>query len=541
MAGYIGTQAVSVNTTSATISDDLAVGDDLTVTDDATIGGTALVTGVLTTTAATVFNGGFASNANSTMGTDKKLIFRDSAIHISSTADGDMSIAADDEIDITSTLIDINGNVEISGTIDATTSASDAYFFRSSHATTTSFYITNTNSTTNNVANLLLCPANNVAGAYLSAIATEDFSTSANRTADLAFYTRKDGTFSEQLRIDSSGQLHTTAGIAGANTHMATGFVADKGVVYSRGLVSAGARSNNNGYLSGFAIVNGDNSSNGGGSATGRIVANIGGMVVTDDNNAGDDSGGDMTFHTKPNGGNLAERIRIDSLGTTTFASEPHAPSFRATDFIDIRNDDAELYFTNAANNRYARFRRDNTHNDIDLAFFNGSSTTNKFKFRAGGDLQIAAGNLVVGTAGKGIDFSAQTASSASGSSTTAEILDHYEEGTWTPTIAAGGGSISGTASYTRIGRMVYVTGDLTLAGSRNSSAFRIGGLPYTVNRWQPGSFYAQSYTREGTDQVTASASGGSSNIAFVAFGDEASGNEFGNGYFVVSIWYHVD
>jgi len=50
-----------------------------------------------------------------TMATNKKIIFRDSAIHISSTADGDMSIAADDEIDITSTLIDINGNVEISG------------------------------------------------------------------------------------------------------------------------------------------------------------------------------------------------------------------------------------------------------------------------------------------------------------------------------------------------------------------------------------------------------------------------------------------
>jgi len=59
MAGYIGTQAVSVNTTSATISDDLSVGDDLTVTDDATIGGTALVTGILTTTAKAVFNGGF--------------------------------------------------------------------------------------------------------------------------------------------------------------------------------------------------------------------------------------------------------------------------------------------------------------------------------------------------------------------------------------------------------------------------------------------------------------------------------------------------
>ena len=81
------------------------------------VSGTALVTGVLTTTAATVFNGGFASNADSTMGTNKKLIFRDAAIHISSTADGDMSIAADDEIDITSTLIDINGAVDMSSTL----------------------------------------------------------------------------------------------------------------------------------------------------------------------------------------------------------------------------------------------------------------------------------------------------------------------------------------------------------------------------------------------------------------------------------------
>jgi len=51
MAGYIGTQAVSVNTTSATISDDLSVGDDLTVTDDATIGGTLGVTGKITANA----------------------------------------------------------------------------------------------------------------------------------------------------------------------------------------------------------------------------------------------------------------------------------------------------------------------------------------------------------------------------------------------------------------------------------------------------------------------------------------------------------
>jgi len=48
---------------------DLKVQDDLTVTDDMTVGGTLGVTGVLTTTAATVFNGGFASNAVSTIST----------------------------------------------------------------------------------------------------------------------------------------------------------------------------------------------------------------------------------------------------------------------------------------------------------------------------------------------------------------------------------------------------------------------------------------------------------------------------------------
>ena len=41
---------------------------------------------------------------------------RDSAINIGSPADGDLDINADDEIELNSTLIDINGNVEISGT-----------------------------------------------------------------------------------------------------------------------------------------------------------------------------------------------------------------------------------------------------------------------------------------------------------------------------------------------------------------------------------------------------------------------------------------
>ena len=50
-------------------------------------------------------------------------------------------------------------------------------------------------------------PSNKVVGSRIECHASEDFSTSANRTADLVFITRKDGTLSEKLRITSGGLL----------------------------------------------------------------------------------------------------------------------------------------------------------------------------------------------------------------------------------------------------------------------------------------------------------------------------------------------
>ncbi len=51
------------------------------------------------------------------------------------------------------------------------------------------------------------CPSNSTVGARIECHATEDFSTVAKRTADLVFVTRKDGTHSEKLRINSDGRL----------------------------------------------------------------------------------------------------------------------------------------------------------------------------------------------------------------------------------------------------------------------------------------------------------------------------------------------
>lgn len=74
------------------------------------------------------------------------------------------------------------------------------------------------------------------------------------------------------------------------------------------------------------------------------------------------------------------------------------------------------------------------------------------------GDQTIVNGNLVIGTAGKGIDFSADP--SAAGM--TSELLDDYEEGTWTPNQGGGltvVGAFSSNGTYTKVGRLVTVTG----------------------------------------------------------------------------------
>ena len=103
--------------------------------------------------------------------------------------------------------------------------------------------------------------------------------------------------------------------------------------------------------------------------------------------------------------------------------------------------------------------------------------------FASGGDVTVNTGNLVIGTSGKGIDFSATSDSSGSNSS---ELFDDYEEGTFTPTLANVSApnfeAMGGT--YTKVGRIVHGTitigiGDGSLDTS-DGSAFQISSLPFT-------------------------------------------------------------
>lgn len=95
-------------------------------------------------------------------------------------------------------------------------------------------------------------------------------------------------------------------------------------------------------------------------------------------------------------------------------------------------------------------------------------------------ELTLTTGNLVIGTSGKGIDFSATPAAGM-----TSQLLSAYEEGTWTPNQGAGltvVGTFTSNGSYTQIGRMVTIQGQVKGSTSIACSAFGIicSNLPFS-------------------------------------------------------------
>lgn len=107
------------------------------------------------------------------------------------------------------------------------------------------------------------------------------------------------------------------------------------------------------------------------------------------------------------------------------------------------------------------------------------------------GDQTIVDGNLVIATAGKGIDFSA-TAGPSGGATMTSELFDDYEEGAFKATITDGTNNANMANAqgfyYTKVGQLVMCTGWVYMVspGSISGPLF-LTGLPF-VNRPNSGS-----------------------------------------------------
>jgi hypothetical protein len=99
-------------------------------------------------------------------------------------------------------------------------------------------------------------------------------------------------------------------------------------------------------------------------------------------------------------------------------------------------------------------------------------------------NVTISAGNLVIGTSGKGIDFSATPGTG------TSELLADYEEGTWTPAYEAFAGAfttLTYTAqqgTYTRIGRTVICNFNIavnTVVTGTAATLLLLSGFPFAM------------------------------------------------------------
>ena len=117
------------------------------------------------------------------------------------------------------------------------------------------------------------------------------------------------------------------------------------------------------------------------------------------------------------------------------------------------------------------------------------------------GDQTLVTGNLVQGTAAKGVNFTANTPAAGM----TSQLLNWYEEGTWTPVFNPGSGTITTqtcSGRYTRIGRLVTVQFSIVINDvGTGVGAGGVSGLPFTsANTTDVGSGVSREYNATGLE-----------------------------------------
>ncbi len=154
---------------------------------------------------------------------------------------------------------------------------------------------------------------------------------------------------------------------------------------------------------------------------------------------------------------------------------------------------DGDIAFGDESANTYAWFRgyESTTGNLVISSDQGGQGSESSIKLRTrgankmvvkhDGDVEVVDGNLVIGTSGHGIDFSATSGTG------TSELFSDYEEGNWTPsadfaTTSPSGGATTGTGVYTKVGNSVTVWGscnNINVTGS--AGTIKITGLPFAA------------------------------------------------------------
>ena len=167
--------------------------------------------------------------------------------------------------------------------------------------------------------------------------------------------------------------------------------------------------------------------------------------------------------------GSLTTVVNGDSVGDIYFAAAD-GDSWHNTAHIGCVVEDGSV--TNNQIGGKLKFRTSSTSGNM----------TEHMTIDNAGDVTVATGDIIMGTSGKGISFAAT--SDATGMSS--EVLDDYEEGTWTPVFAGSGGTSGQSYSiqvgvYTKVGNLVTASCYATLTDKGTiTTTLQLSGFPFT-------------------------------------------------------------
>ena len=201
---------------------------------------------------------------------------------------------------------------------------------------------------------------------------------------------------------------------------------------------------------------------------------------------------GSIGFNT---GASSIERMRIISTGEVGIGTTPvaHYTGYEALDIgntLSLMSNNTSTNISTLTNNGYLNSNASNWVRKVadESTMYEQVSGDHRFKSSVSG----SAGGAITWLekvriqAAGGISFNGDTAA--------ANALDDYEEGSWTPDIKRNDGSVSatftvatGTATYVKIGRLVYVKAFINSVsdGSSNGSSYwRINGVPFAGKQY---------------------------------------------------------
>jgi len=215
--------------------------------------------------------------------------------------------------------------------------------------------------------------------------------------------------------------------------------------------------------------------SNGGGQFNGTVTVGV------------DDTGYDVKFFGDAASAFMLWDASTDDLilgGASNFGAGTATPQTR----IHSTSSQEQLTLSEG-NGKGATFDYRSSTGNLNIAT-NGTNARSapQLTLATNGDVNVQDGNLVVGTAGHGIDFSAQVASSATGvSSSKGELLDHYEQGAFTPILQNSGGTqlnayTAQAGFYVRVGARVHAHGYIVangIGGAGTGQQIQLGGFPF--------------------------------------------------------------